>query len=37
VRILSGELPEGYVFPSEVEYAQRLGISRPALREAFLS
>jgi DNA-binding FadR family transcriptional regulator len=35
VRILSGELPEGYVFPSEVEYAQGLGISRPALREAF--
>jgi DNA-binding FadR family transcriptional regulator len=35
VQILSGELPEEYVFPNEVEYAQRLGISRPALREAF--
>src|ERR1700722_12645711 len=35
VRILSDELPEGYVFPSEIEYARQLGISRPALREAF--
>lgn len=35
VQILSGELPEGYVFPNEVEYAETLRISRPALREAF--
>ena len=34
VHILSGELPEGHVFPSEIDYAQQLGISRSALREA---
>lgn len=35
VLILSGELPEGHVFPGEVEYAGQIGISRAALREAF--
>lgn len=35
VMILSGELPEGHVFPSEIEHAGQIGISRPALREAF--
>ncbi|NIJ20343.1 DNA-binding FadR family transcriptional regulator [Sphingomonas naasensis] len=35
VMILSGELPEGHVFPSEIEHAEQIGISRPALREAF--
>lgn len=35
VRILTGEYPEGYVFPGEVELAARIGISRSALREAF--
>lgn len=35
VEILSGRLPEGYVFPGEIEYAEQLGISRSALREAF--
>ena len=35
VRILTGELPEGHVFPGEVEYAAQLGISRSVLREAF--
>ncbi len=35
VLILSGELPEGHVFPGEVHYAAQLGISRSALREAF--
>lgn len=35
VRILSGELREGHVFPGEVEYAAQLGISRSVLREAF--
>src|SRR4051812_1808022 len=35
VMILSGELPEGHVFPSELEYSEQIGISRPALREAF--
>lgn len=35
VLILSGELPQGHVFPGEVEYAAQLGISRSALREAF--
>lgn len=34
VQILSGEFPEGHVFPSEIDYAQQLGISRSALREA---
>lgn len=34
IRILSGELPEGHVFPSEIEYADQIGISRSALREA---
>lgn len=35
VRILKGELPEGHVFPGEVELAAQLGISRSVLREAF--
>lgn len=35
VRILKGELPEGHVFPDEVELASQMGISRSALREAF--
>ena len=35
VLILSGELPEGHVFPGEVDYAEQIGISRAALREAF--
>ncbi|MEO8753207.1 MAG: FadR/GntR family transcriptional regulator [Casimicrobiaceae bacterium] len=35
VRILKGDLPEGHVFPGEVELAADLGISRSALREAF--
>jgi DNA-binding FadR family transcriptional regulator len=35
IRILKGELPEGHVFPDEVELASQIGISRSALREAF--
>ncbi len=35
VMILSGELPEGHVFPSELDYAEQIGMSRSALREAF--
>lgn len=35
VKILSGELPEGHVFPGEIEFAEQIGISRSALREAF--
>lgn len=35
MQILSGELPPGYVFPTEVEFAASIGISRSALREAF--
>lgn len=35
VQILSGELPEGHVFPGEIEFAEQIGISRSALREAF--
>ena len=35
VRILRGELPEGHHFPGEIEFAEQLGISRSALREAF--
>ncbi|RYZ60112.1 MAG: FadR family transcriptional regulator, partial [Proteobacteria bacterium] len=34
VRILKGELPEGHVFPDELELASQLGISRSVLREA---
>lgn len=34
VQILSGVLPEGHVFPSEIQYADQIGISRSALREA---
>ena len=34
VQILRGELPAGHVFPSEIEFADQLGISRSALREA---
>jgi DNA-binding FadR family transcriptional regulator len=35
VQILKGELPEGYIFPGEIEFSEQLGISRSALREAF--
>ncbi len=35
IRILSGELPAGHVFPGEVELSEQLKISRTALREAF--
>jgi DNA-binding FadR family transcriptional regulator len=35
LQILKGELPEGHVFPGEVELAAQLGISRSVLREAF--
>ncbi|MBB4153723.1 DNA-binding FadR family transcriptional regulator [Sphingomonas jinjuensis] len=35
VKILSGEFAEGHVFPSEVTFANEIGISRSALREAF--
>ncbi len=35
VQILSGQLPEGHIFPSEIEFAAAIGISRSALREAF--
>lgn len=34
IRILKGELPEGHVFPDEVELATQLGVSRSVLREA---
>ncbi|QSR18112.1 hypothetical protein CA833_13080 [Novosphingobium sp. KA1] len=33
--IVGGELPAGHVFPAEVEHAERLGVSRSVLREAF--
>ena len=35
--ILSGELPEGYVFPNENELCQQLKIGRNSLREAYSS
>ena len=35
VQILKGELPEGHLFPGEIEFSEQLGISRSALREAF--
>jgi DNA-binding FadR family transcriptional regulator len=35
VQILKGELPQGHLFPGEIEYSEQLGISRSALREAF--
>lgn len=35
IRILSGEWPEGHMFPGEVELAAQIGISRSALRETF--
>src|SRR3546814_352117 len=35
VQILTGELPEGHMFPGEIEFAEQIGISRSALREAF--
>jgi DNA-binding FadR family transcriptional regulator len=35
VMILSGELPEGHVFPNEIDYARQIGVSRSVLREAF--
>lgn len=35
VLILSGKLSEGHIFPGEIEYAEQIGISRSALREAF--
>jgi DNA-binding FadR family transcriptional regulator len=34
VAILSGELPEGHVFPNEIAYAKQIGVSRTVLREA---
>lgn len=34
VQILSGKLPQGHVFPGEIEFAEQIGISRSALREA---
>src|SRR3546814_155146 len=34
VQILTGELPAGHMFPGAIEYAEQLGISRSALREA---
>ncbi len=34
-RILSGEYPVGHLFIAEVEHADRLGVSRSVLREAF--
>lgn len=33
--ILSGELPEGYIFPNENELCQQLNIGRGSLREAY--
>lgn len=33
--ILSGELPEGYVFPNENEMCTRLNVGRSTLREAY--
>ena len=33
--ILSGELPEGYVFPNENEFCSFLGIGRSTLRETY--
>lgn len=35
--ILSGELPEGYIFPNENELCQKLNIGRSSLREAYSS
>src|SRR3546814_20582703 len=35
VQILTGELPEGHMFPGEIEFAEQIGISRSAMREAF--
>ena len=35
VRILRGELPEGHLFPGEIEFSAELGVSRSVLREAF--
>jgi GntR family transcriptional repressor for pyruvate dehydrogenase complex len=35
--ILSGELPEGYIFPNENELCQQLNIGRGSLREAYSS
>jgi DNA-binding FadR family transcriptional regulator len=35
VQILGGVLPVGHLFPTEIEHAEQLGISRSALREAF--
>jgi len=34
VMILSGELPEGHLFPNEIDYARQIGVSRSVLREA---
>ncbi|MCR1899364.1 FadR family transcriptional regulator [Irregularibacter muris] len=33
--ILSGELPEGYIFPNEIELCKKLDIGRSTLREAY--
>src|SRR3546814_19959819 len=35
VQILTGELPEGHMFHGAIEFAEQIGISRSALREAF--
>lgn len=35
--ILRGDLPAGYVFPSEPEFCQQLNIGRGSLREAYAS
>lgn len=35
VQILRGDLPQGHLFPGEIEFSEQLGISRSALREAF--
>ncbi len=34
VMILSGKLPEGHLFPNEIDYARQIGVSRSVLREA---
>lgn len=33
--IISGEIPAGYVFPSETVFCEQLGVSRSTLREAY--
>ena len=34
-RILSGEIPAGYVFPAETEFCADLGVGRSTLRDAY--